>query len=117
MGTGGSDLELIRPVEKAAPLANHTVPTNNQDLLDLLGGLDVNPTQPPLDVGLINNLTASNNNSSSAIIFANNHNSNFLIDGITANTHDNHHRKSILFICGHRAPNLYLRFVQRNCRA
>lgn len=67
-------------------LTNHTVSTNNQDLLDLLGGLDMNPTTPVLDtgLGLINNLT---NNNNSTLIF-NNQNSNFLVDGIINS--DNH---------------------------
>lgn len=82
LGTG-SDMDLIRPPETVPTLNNHT--SNNQDLLDLLGGLDMNPTTPSMDtgMGLINNLT----NNNSTIIF-NNQNSNFLIDGIS--TQDNH---------------------------
>lgn len=85
---GTSDSMDFKPADTTPSLTNHTVSTNNQDLLDLLGGLDMNPTTPVLDagLGLFNNLT---NNNNSTLIFNNQNNSNFLVDGIL-NSQDNH---------------------------
>lgn len=87
LGTG-SDMDLIKPPETVPSLNNHKVSSNNQDLLDLLGGIDMNPTTPTIEtgLGLINNLT---NNNNSTFIVTNNQNSNFLVDGMLS-TQDNH---------------------------
>lgn len=56
--------------------------SNNQDLLDLLGGLDVSPAIPTTDTGL--NFISENNNPTIAF---NNTNSNFLTgDFFSTNT-------------------------------
>ncbi|XP_049816900.1 AP-1 complex subunit gamma-1 isoform X3 [Schistocerca nitens] len=71
---GGSDSnegDIVNSVPTTETIKTTTV-DNNQDLLDLLGGLDVgNPTPSPA--------TLQNNNS---IIFNSNPTSNFLVDGL-----------------------------------
>lgn len=62
-----SDLEVIKPSSTLAV-------SNNQDLLDLLGGLDT-PSTPTVNMGL--DVISENNNST--LPFAVNQNSNFLM--------------------------------------
>lgn len=73
LGGTDSDLDVIKP---------HTLPSqpavsnsNNQDLLDLLGGLDT-PVVAPVNTGLDSVITENNN---STLPFTLNQNSNFLM--------------------------------------
>lgn len=86
-GTDGSDLDIINSTETISTTNNQQV-SSNQDLLDLLGGLDMTPTTPVVEptLGFINNLT---NNNNGTVLFTNNQNSNFLVDGLL-NSQDNH---------------------------
>lgn len=72
-GTDTSDLDIIKPstIPSQPALSN----SNNQDLLDLLGGLDT-PTLPPVNSGL-DGIISENNNST--LPFTLNQNSNFLM--------------------------------------
>lgn len=67
-GTDLSDLDIIKAPSQ--PISN----SNNQDLLDLLGGLDMSPSIPATEPNL--GFITENNNQT--IPFSNNHNSNFL---------------------------------------
>lgn len=68
-GTDSSDLDIIKPstVSSQPAISN----SNNQDLLDLLGGLDT-PAPAPLNSGLDSVISENNN-------FTLNQNSNFLM--------------------------------------
>lgn len=66
-----SDAEIIKPsIPQSQPISN----TNNQDLLDLLGGLDPSPSLPAANTSLA--LITENNNGT--LLNTNNQNSNFL---------------------------------------
>lgn len=70
-GTDSSDLDIIKPNTMPA----QPVVSNNQDLLDLLGGLDT-PAPQPVNSGL-DGIISENNNST--LPFGLNQNSNFLM--------------------------------------
>lgn len=56
-GTDGPDIDIIKPSSvQSQPMSS----SNNQDLLDLLGGLDTIPLQPMSETGL--SLILENNN-------------------------------------------------------
>lgn len=75
-GTDTSDLDIIKPNPTSnQPMTNNS---NNQDLLDLLGGLDAPANLPAPNLGLI----MENNNGSLPAFNANNQNSNFLAGDI-----------------------------------
>lgn len=68
---GGTDLSEPEPIKAPTqPISN----SNNQDLLDLLGGLDTSPSLTTSDSG-IGFITENNNQT---IPFTMNHNSNIL---------------------------------------
>ncbi|KAK9693608.1 Adaptin N terminal region [Popillia japonica] len=79
LGSDSSDLDIVKTTNTTSqPITN----SNNQDLLDLLGGLDVSPAIPTTDTGL--NFISENNNPTIAF---NNTNSNFLTgDFFSTNT-------------------------------
>lgn len=69
-GTDSSDLDIIKPsnISSQPAISN----SNNQDLLDLLGGLDTPTPAPPINSGLDSVISENNN-------FTLNQNSNFLM--------------------------------------
>lgn len=70
----GIDLEIIKPnTTPSQPISN----SNNQDLLDLLGGLDTSPTIPSSGGSDSLNFIMENNNQTNPT-FSNNQNSYFL---------------------------------------
>lgn len=71
LGSDTSDLDIIKPSSTPSQSISQS---NNQDLLDLLGGLDSSPSLPTTDSGL--GFIAENNNQT--LPFSNNQNSNFL---------------------------------------
>ncbi|KAI4460932.1 adaptin alpha/gamma/epsilon [Holotrichia oblita] len=79
LGSDSSELDIVKTTNMTSqPITN----SNNQDLLDLLGGLDVSPSIPTTDTGL--NFISENNNPT---IPFNNTNSNFLTgDFFSTNT-------------------------------
>nr|XP_022917950.1 AP-1 complex subunit gamma-1 isoform X2 [Onthophagus taurus] len=72
LGSDPSDMEIIKPSSTSIPI-QPVSKSNNQDLLDLLGDLDLSPSIPPADTGLT--LISENNNPTIPIT---NTNSNFL---------------------------------------
>lgn len=68
-GTDSSDLDIIKPSTLSNQVAVSN--SNNQDLLDLLGGLDT-PAPAPINSGLDSVISENNN-------FTLNQNSNFLM--------------------------------------
>lgn len=81
LGSDSSDMDIIKSTNTSS---QQQINSNNQDLLDLLGGLDVSPPLPTVDTGL--NLISENNNP--AISF-NNTNSNFLSSDLFSTTTTN----------------------------
>lgn len=71
-GSDGSDLDIIKPSQPSSQIIPSS---NNQDLLDLLGGLDVSPTLPMSGEAPLGFISENNN---PTIPLGNNQNSNFL---------------------------------------
>lgn len=89
-GTDSSDLDIIKPstVSSQSTVSN----SNNQDLLDLLGGLDT-ATPAPINSGLDSVISENNN-------FTLNQNSNFLMgDFLNTNIVNSKEILSVLIVC------------------
>lgn len=85
---GGTDLDIIKPstVTSQPAISN----SNNQDLLDLLGGLDTPAPAAPVNSGLDTVISENNN-------FTLNQNSNFLMGDFLNTNIVNRKKRSQIF--------------------